>query len=475
MERTNKSNCIAFVFCAIAIAFLTVMRYGVNKDAIAGILCGATAGLVSFIIYKTVKNEEIKAICMSLTAGIGLLGYAVAVGGTHNAILFMFNVMGFTAKYYRVDILLKSCLPLGGLMFIMGLVNPAYTTGVVTNNRTEAIIRALIYIMIIFIVRKSMIIGENVSANSMKMLDKIKQNSKKANEFADELGTTVVESNKDIENIVENTNEVENFVNEINSSFDSMLDSFSEVKEIVANMEKRILEDEKINQEIKSSYNEVALYVKEGMNTVNSTKEIIKIMDKAVNNTLETTNKLVTYMEKIDDILEDINNVSNQTNLLSLNASVEAARAGEDGRGFAVVAEEIRTLSEESTLASDNIRKIIGELNQVVSSISEKIDDGFKNSEKTYQGMDNVTETLKHVNDTSVKVENVIEDGTKIVSDISEEFKAIVDEMNNLYEFSRKNQERLVNIKHAVVEQNKAVHKLEDKMDDVSQLATRIV
>ncbi len=78
---------------------------------------------------------------------------------------------------------------------------------------------------------------------------------------------------------------------------------------------------------------------------------------------------------RIDDFIGAITNISEQTNLLSLNASIEAARAGEAGRGFAVVAEEIRSLADESKSAAEEIKL-------TVSNINDKTKDTVKSAEE---------------------------------------------------------------------------------------------
>lgn len=76
---------------------------------------------------------------------------------------------------------------------------------------------------------------------------------------------------------------------------------------------------------------------------------------------------------RINELTDNIRNISSQTNLLALNANIEAARAGEAGRGFAVVATEIGALASQTFQAVDDINKIVGEVNDAVRNMTECI------------------------------------------------------------------------------------------------------
>lgn len=103
--------------------------------------------------------------------------------------------------------------------------------------------------------------------------------------------------------------------------------------------------------------------------------------------------------QQTDEILKFIKNVSQDTNLLSLNARIEAARVGDAGRGFAVVANQVKKLGESSAEAANNISKILDEIKKSNLLINELVNKNMDVAKNQKELIEKIYDSLKQLND----------------------------------------------------------------------------
>ena len=108
--------------------------------------------------------------------------------------------------------------------------------------------------------------------------------------------------------------------------------------------------------------------VRNGVLHVNATEQAISALNEAGGKISANAARLATSAKEVEEAVLAIREISDQTNLLALNAAIEAARAGEQGRGFAVVADEVRKLSEQAANATMRINEVLKRVTQDVAS-----------------------------------------------------------------------------------------------------------
>ena len=163
-----------------------------------------------------------------------------------------------------------------------------------------------------------------------------------------------------------------------------------------------------------------------GNEVVHQTSEGISRLAAEVNQAAQVIRKLNEYSENIGSILDVISSISEQTNLLALNAAIEAARAGEHGRGFAVVADEVRQLAQRSQEATGQIHGMIEQLQQGVEESVTVIERSHKEAEKTVEqteaarlALQEITEAMRRISDMSAQIASAAEEQTAVSDDIN--------------------------------------------------------
>ena len=159
---------------------------------------------------------------------------------------------------------------------------------------------------------------------------------------------------------------------------------------------------------------------KDMIDSATSSMELLKnTMDASsrVSNEIEGSMLELSILNKsIESIMKLVDNISENTNMLALNASIEAARAGEAGKGFAVVAQEVRNLAEQSKNSTVNVRKTLNQIEErtkqtinLVKKSSHIFESQEKALEKVYETFFSIVNTLKNIDGELEQVSGKVE------------------------------------------------------------------
>ncbi|EAT13408.1 methyl-accepting chemotaxis protein [Bermanella marisrubri] len=274
---------------------------------------------------------------------------------------------------------------------------------------------------------------KDIASGEGDLTKRIQQNSKDEigdlvhwfNQFMDKLHTSINEVVKSIAPLANVSNDLGEMTNKTSQITDEQSRATDEVTRSVEDMFRSVQNVAQNASSAAEAAQDADSEAKSGRSIVTQSVEGINDLASEVERAAEVISKLEADTENVGTILDVIKAIAEQTNLLALNAAIEAARAGEQGRGFAVVADEVRTLASRTQDSTQEIQRVIEELQtaarsaaEVMSHSQEQARTSVEQAAKTDSSLATIAERVGSITQMNMEIASATNEQERVSNDI---------------------------------------------------------
>ena len=413
--------CHTIIDVVLALAYIVELLKGartVGYICIFLALCLVPVVIEWGLYKKTPESQIIRymiGICYSIL-------YFFAIFTANSITNFVYIIPMLVVVNLFSDV--KYCAILCGVNFLFNVIDIAYkalNVGYASEQVADIEIRVACMILVSVF---SILTTTSLNKLNKHKLETLNQEKLKSNQMLEDTLQLAEHISNGIEQVTDKMGQLGQSVTQIQNSMKEVSQGSTETAESV---QQQLIRTEEIQnhiarvketaEDIDRGVDDTTEMIHEGQKNIDAmTEQVAKSMaaNDTVNRKMEELN---AQTEKMHTIIDMITGITEQTSLLSLNASIEAARAGEAGRGFAVVAGEISTLANQTNSATVSITELIQNINAELKEVTEAIEQ-VTNSNKSHavtasEVMDSfvrIAEMTDHINQqTSAMKETVTE------------------------------------------------------------------
>ena len=396
--------------------------------------------IATIVFFRNKENEIIKIITLS---GYFVL-YSFAIFSTTRTMVFVYilPMLSIYLLYFDLKLMKISCIT----MVIINGLRVAYLTVWVglkdkatTTDYTIQMACVILFAIVYIITTK---ISNEINNDKINRIEEEKD--KQRNLIADIIKSAgvLIENSKQAHEILErlavSSGSVSSAVNEITSETGSITGNLQNQLKLSSDVGGSIEQCMKLASEMGSESGATTKKVTDALKLVEGLNDNTTAVQKGGQRVNLTIAELLKQSDEIRNIIDIIRDISDKTNLLSLNASIEAARAGEAGRGFAVVADEISKLADQSRESAENIGGILNEMKRRVDESLDAVKE--LTSANTVQNslIHDTGEVFQGILSSMQSVRQKSSDVMQSINGIKENNIKIVQDINHITRFSEK-------------------------------------
>ena len=394
----------------------------------ASCVVGAIVNIITYLKTKGTKKCGIIMITATLVACCVMI---VCIDTVGYYMIPMATVV-LTMAYMSMSITLFAGI--STMVFVIAKI-----VMLIMNGKTSAIDGGTTVFIMMFILAAVFYVTKLSMIFNKENLDRVAKDAKLQMETAQKMSRVSEDIVANFDVADSSVKELSMAVNTSNTSMQSIASSLETTTQSIQVQAQRCQDIQNNTQSAKERTNKMVEAsqrtlneVKHGVGAMEELHNQAKSVEKNNDETVAYVNALNERTEKVSDILNTIVKISAQTNMLALNASIEAARAGEAGKGFAVVAEQIRVLSEQTKLATENIAGILTELSSDVECVTTSIGNSVESVVEQNRLIDVTKERFDVIDSEVNELILIIRSFEGIIGHITESTDVIAEGISNL-------------------------------------------
>lgn len=438
-ERQQKEkNRITLILGTIIIGYSTILALLGLVDWTANMSVVIPRAVVCVIIFIAffIGHFKFKGTSIDSYVSIGcmLLDYAVTILTQRHTYMYalVFPIMLITIVYMDVK-LTQIVMGISILLNLIAGVKNFMAYPDIQDQCFMQVVYTIVFCVSTYIVVKALAKHTDESHDEIvRQMDSQRIIAEQIKSNSEELINNLDEVKEKAGYLTESMDGTKNSVGEIAESVKCTAEAIETQTEKTNDIQVNIDDAEKQTNEMKESAEQSKKAIMEGVDLILSLRDKATKTSEVTRQTKDNTAELDESIKEVESIIATILGISQQTNLLSLNASIEAARAGEAGKGFAVVADEIRNLSDETKAATEQITKIIEKLTEKVSEASDNMEKSATFVEEQNEMIDNTKNVFDSVIEKTDFLYETIENLSGAIDEILASNSQITDSITNL-------------------------------------------